>query len=122
MNKSHVHNKKNLSINQQKNVLEFASLICLEIHYPSDLKKYKQMGAKFIVNPTSNRWLDLGEKHFLYLADNLKKIESVWLKIPIISSGVKDYAGIITPDGKTQLVNYESNSKNYGVFTGEIKY
>jgi len=114
--------KKNLSINQQKNVLEFASLICLEIHYPSDLKKYKQMGAKFIVNPTSNRWLDLGEKHFLYLADNLKKIESVWLKIPIISSGVKDYAGIITPDGKTQLVNYESNSKNYGVFTGEIKY
>jgi len=114
--------KKNLSLNQQENVLNFAVLICLEIHYPSDLKEYKNMGAKFIINPTSNRWLDLGKKHFLYLADNLKKIESVWLKIPIISSGVKDFAGIITPDGKTRLVNYENASKNYSVFTGEIKY
>ena len=80
------------------------------------------MGAKFIINPTSNRWLDLGTKHFLYLADNLKKIESVWLKIPIISSGVKDYAGVILPNGKTYLVNYESDSQNYNVFIGKIKY
>ena len=114
--------KKNLSINSRESTLDFAVLICLEIHYPNDLQKYKEMGAKFIINPTSNRWLDLGTKHFLYLADNLKKIESVWLKIPIISSGVKDYAGVILPNGKTYLVNYESDSQNYNVFIGKIKY
>ncbi len=101
--------------------IAFVALICLEIHYPSDLKEYKKMGARFIVNPTSNRWLDIGTKHFLYLTNNLRKIESVWLEIPIISSGVKDFAGIITPDGKTQFINFENQSKNYGIFIGEIR-
>ena len=100
-----------------------ASLICLEIHYLRDLKNYKKMGAQLFVNPTSNRWLDLGLYHFLYLTNNLRKIESVWLKTPIILSGVKDYAGIITPDGKIQSVNFENknNAKNYEIFIGEIK-
>ncbi len=96
-------------------IVNFVSLICLEINYPADLKAYKKMGAKFIINPASNRWIDgLGENHFLYLTGNLKKIESIWLKIPIISAGVNDIAGITTPDGKT--------AQKKGVFEGEIKY
>jgi len=95
--------------------VNFASLICLEIHYPTDLKTYKNMGAKFIINPSSNRWMDgLGENHFVYLTGNLKKIEAVWLKIPIISAGVNDIAGITTSDGKT--------AQKTDVFEGEIKY
>lgn len=105
-----------------KKTVKFVSLICLEIHYPGDLKKLKKEGAQFIINPTSNRWLDRGLKHFLYLTDNLRKIEAVWLKTPIISSGVRDFAGIIRPDGKADLVDFESKNKNYGLFIGEIRY
>lgn len=105
-----------------KKTVKFISLICLEIHYPGDLKKAKKEGAQFIINPTSNRWLDLGLRHFLYLTDNLRKIEAIWLKTPIISSGVRDFAGIIRPDGKADLINFESKNKNYGLFIGEIRY
>ncbi len=107
--------KKILEIKTENgNTVNFASLICLEINYPADLMAYKKMGAKFIINPSSNRWISLGENHFLYLTGNLKKIESIWLKIPIISAGVNDIAGITTPDGKT--------AQKKGVFEGEIKY
>lgn len=102
--------KKLLNLGQ----IKFASLICLEIHYPTDLKEYKNMGARFIVNPTSNRWLDLGIKHFLYLTNNLRRIESVWLKVPIVSSGVKDFSGLILPNGEINLTK--------GLFLGEIRY
>jgi len=105
-----------------KKTVKFVSLICLEVHYPGDLKELKKEGAQFIINPTSNRWLDRGLKHFLYLTDNLRKIEAIWLKTPIISSGVRDFAGIIRPDGKADLVNFESKNKNYGLFIGEIRY
>ena len=104
------------------NGIAFASLICLEIHYPKDLKEYKKMGALFIVNPTSNRWVDMGLNHFLYLTNNLRKIESVWLKMPIISAGVNDFAGIIAPNGKINLIDFEDEDKNYGLFFGEIYY
>ena len=108
--------EKNLLTIQQFNngTILFASPICSEIQYQNDLKEYKKNGAKFIVNPASNRWIEIGTKHFLYLNNNLKKIEAVWLKTPIISSGVKDFAGITTPDGKTDLVD--------GIFFGEIRY
>ncbi len=115
-------NKKILTLSQKDKIINFASLICLEIHYLRDLKEYKKSGARFIANPTSNRWLSLDTEHFLYLTNNLRKIEAAWLKIPIISSGVKDFAGIITPDGKINFVNYESKDKNYGLLIGEIKY
>ena len=85
-------------------------------------KEYKKSGAKFIVNPTSNRWVSIGLNHFLYLANNLKKIETVWLNLPIISSGVRDFAGIILPDNQTRLIDYQAGGKNYRVFIGEIKY
>ncbi|MBU0998918.1 hypothetical protein KKG24_01225 [Patescibacteria group bacterium] len=114
-----------LSITFQKNMAFFATPICLEIHYPSDLKEYLNKGAQFIINPTSNRWIGLGSYHFSYLTSNLKKIEAVWLKLPIVSSGVKDFAGIILPNGEAQLVNYENgekNNKNYVIFFGKIKY
>lgn len=100
---------------EKKLLTLFASPICSEIQYQNDLKEYKKMGAKFIINPASNRWIEIGTKHFLYLNNNLRKIEAVWLKLPIISSGVKDFAGVILPDGKTEFADN-------GIFFGEIKY
>ena len=115
-------NQKLLTAKLKSEELKFASLICLEIHYLRDLKNYKKMGAQLFINPTSNRWLDLGLSHFLYLTNNLRKIQSVWLKTPIVSSGVKDFAGVIEPTGVSRLINFENQNKNYGLFIGEIRY
>ncbi len=116
-------NQKLLTIKLKNEEFKLATPICLEIHYLRDLKNNKKMGTQLFINPTSNRWLDLGLYHFLYLTNGLKKIEAVWLKTPIISSGVKDFAGIIAPDGKIQSINFENpaNDKNYGIFIREVK-
>ena len=100
----------------------FALLICLEIHYPYDVQKFKKMGADFIINTTSNRWINYGLENYLTLTANLRKIESVWLKTPIAFNGKIEKAGIITPNGKIQSVNFETDSKNYNIFIGEIRY
>mgnify|MGYP001605177030 FL=1 len=94
--------------------------ICIEIHYPSHLKNLKKLGAQFILNAGSNRWTTLGLKNLIELTLNFRKIEAVWLKTPIIFNGRKDYAGIIMPDGKTYLTNFESQDKNYGILVAEL--
>ncbi|MDI6717581.1 MAG: nitrilase-related carbon-nitrogen hydrolase [Patescibacteria group bacterium] len=113
--------EKNLTLKTNDKTINFSSLICLEIHYPQDVKKRKKDGASFIVNSSSNRWIDIGTKHFLYLSEGLKKIESVWLNIPVISSGVNDYAGIITPDGENYSYDFNSEN-NFTIFYGKINY
>jgi len=102
--------------------LSFASLICIEVHYPYEVKAFKNLGAQFISHTSSNRWIAIGLKNYLYLTDNLRKIEAVWLKIPILINGRYEGAGVITPAGKINVIDFESPSKNYGLFTGEIKY
>ncbi len=100
----------------------FATPICLEIQYPNDLEKYKNSGARFFINQSSNRWARAGTDHFLYLTNNLRKIESIWLGLPIIVSGVKDQAGIILPNGQSDLIDYKNNLKNYSIYFGKVKY
>ena len=58
------------------------------------------MGAEFISHTATNRWIILGSSNFRKLTDNLRKIEAVWLEIPILINGREELAGIITPDGK----------------------
>ena len=106
----------------QDGTLVFGSLICVEIHYPNEVKKIKNLGAQFISHTSSNRWITLGLKNYLYLTDNLRKIEAVWLKIPILINGRYERAGIITPDGKIEAVNFENAAKDYGLFTGDVLY
>ncbi len=101
---------------------EFASLICIETHYPNEFKKSMELGAEFIINSSNSRWVPSGLNHYLYLTTNLRKIESVWQNVPIIINGRDEKAGIITPDGKTDLINFESGSENYGLFVGEVGY
>ena len=111
-----------LSLNWQKKSLLFATAICLEIDYPADFKRYQANGAEFVINQTSNRWIDSGTNHFLYLTNNLRKIEAVWLRLPIIVSGVKDFAGLVLPDGQARMVDYETGDKNYEIYWGEIRH
>ena len=107
-NKEYLYNKgerKNLATEN----FTFASLICLEIHYPYDVQKFKKIGANFILHTTSNAWITYGLKNYLSLTENLRKIESVWLKTPIVFNGKMEKSGIITPDGKIQFADFETN-------------
>ena len=107
----------------QSNDLKFASLICLEIHYPYEVKKIKKMGTDFISHNASSQWVSVGSDKYMFLTNNLRRIEAVWLKTPIVINGGNEKAGVITPDGKIQSVDFENKNKNknYGNFIGEIK-
>jgi apolipoprotein N-acyltransferase len=120
-NPAYQHTPGNKKLLKNEN-LSFASLICIEIHYPNEVKIFKNLGSQFISHTSSNRWITMGLKNYLYLTDNLRKIEAVWLRIPILINGRYEKAGIITPAGKINVIDFESPLKNYGLFTGEIKY
>jgi len=113
---------KELKTFKTKNI-PFVSAMCSEIHYPSDLYKAKKRGIKFIYTPTSNRWAGqgIGLYQYLFLTNHLKKIMSVWLKTPIINVGRNDFPGIYSPDGKTRLIEFESQNQDYQIFSGEIR-
>ncbi|MFA5942689.1 MAG: nitrilase-related carbon-nitrogen hydrolase [Candidatus Paceibacterota bacterium] len=100
----------------------FAAPICLEIHYPTDLEAYRAQGARFIVNQSGNRWISSGLEHFSYLTTNLKKIESVSLQIPIISSSVNDFAGVTLPNGESVQHPVLDTGRGYTVFFGTVRY
>jgi len=97
------------------------ALICIGIQYLEELKQYKEIGAQFLVHTSSNRWITLGLKTYQELLNNLRKIESVWLKLPVLFNGRNEMAGIVTPSGKTELVELKEENKNYNTFIGEIK-
>ena len=113
---------KELKTFKTKNI-PFVSAMCSEIHYPSDLYKAKKRGIKFIYTPTSNRWAGqgIGLYQYLFSTNHLKKIMSVWLKTPIINVGRNDFPGIYSPDGKTRLIEFESQNQDYQIFSGEIR-
>jgi apolipoprotein N-acyltransferase len=126
-NNSAIFNKEyQYSKGERKNLraenFSFASPICLEIHYPYEVKQFKKMGADFILHTTSNTWITYGLKNYLALTENLRKIESVWLKTPIVFNGKMEKAGIITPDGKIQSIDFKTADKNYNILIGKIKY
>ena len=98
-----------------------AILVCSEMHYPSDILWYRAHGARFLVNSTSNRWLGKGKDHFLFLTNNLRRIEAIETGMPIIVSGFEDVAGVFTPDGREQTVSYQQTGDGYALFSGSIK-
>lgn len=106
---------------ENENIL-FAAAICQEIHYPFDFEKQKKAGARFVVNTSSNRWLSDGLDHFFSLVNNLRKIESVSLNLPILTSGVKDQASLFLPGGQMLSVGYDSYGKNYSLLIKDINY
>lgn len=104
-----------LTITTQGTTIRVASLICMEIQYPYDLIAYKRAGVQLIVTPTSNRWLGIGSSQFLYMTNNLRMIESVSTGIPIVTSGINDSAGIITPDGRMRMYSADTSGERYTI-------
>ena len=112
---------KIMQMENNKIEVPFATLICLEAHYPDLIEKYRENGAKFIINPLSNRWVSVGSDHFGYLTGNLYSIESIQVGLPMIVSGVNSFAGVFFPNGVRTIVKY-SNMENYKITTEEIAY
>lgn len=100
----------------------FAPLICVEAHYPDDLPGLKTVGAEFFIHTSNNEWVKYGLNQYLALSDNLRKIEAVWLDIPIIINGRYEKTGIITPGGSMQTVDFNQSGKGYGIWQGEVRY
>ena len=101
---------------------KFGTPICLEVHYPYDLKEFKNLGAEFFIHTSNNKWVRYGLNTYLSLTNNLRKIESVWLNVPIIINGRYEKAGVITPDGREDFVDFQSPGKNYGIWEGTVRY
>jgi apolipoprotein N-acyltransferase len=112
---------KIMQIENSKENMLFATLICLEAHYPDLVEKYRANGAKFIINPLSNRWVSIGSDHFGYLTGNLYNVESVQSGLPIIVSGINSFAGVFSPNGERKIVKY-ANMESYKIITKEIIY
>ena len=91
----------NLMYLGQRNAgVPFGTLICLEAHYPDMIRTYKNLGAAFIVNPTSNRWISSGADLYGHLVGNLYAIESVQSGLPIVVSSINGFAGVLFPNGE----------------------
>jgi len=97
----------------------FVSLICVEAHYPFYVKKLVGLGADFISHNSNNTWIGGGIDQYLRLTNNLRKIEAVWLNKLVLVNGIADYAGIIFPDGSSDLRGIGNQSV---IFEGEIRY
>lgn len=99
----------------------FAPAICLEIHYPGEIKKRVKMGSDIILNTSSNMWLYGGINHYLNLTNNLRRIESVWLKTPLMVNGRKEPPALITPEGKIIGSDFKTTDKNYNIFIVSVR-
>lgn len=97
-----------------------AVLVCSEMYYPRDVSWYRTQGAQLLVNSTSNRWLGRGKDQFLFLTHNLRRIEAVETNLPIVVSGFEDVAGVFTPDGREQTVQYSQGGAGFVLFSGTI--
>jgi len=119
---------KNFSRGETKTVqlddLILAPAECSEIHYLNEIQARVKLGGRVILNPSSNLWLPTGIllNQYLRLADNLRKIESVWLEVPITSNGRRTWPSLVTPDGKIISADYTSENKNYNILMVEVRY
>lgn len=103
--------------------LTLAPSICIEIHYPAEMRKRVNLGANVILNTSSNLWApDPGVGQYVQLTNNLRRIESVWLKTPILVNGVKEPPSIILPDGKIRGADSRIEIGDYQILRTEIKF
>ncbi len=103
------------------NRARFGTLICLEAHLPRRVAGLAAAGADFLVNSSSNFWIQRGLQRYLGLSTNLRRIAAVSTGLPMVISGRLDYAGVIFPDGTAELVDFR-NPLGYGVFRGQIRF
>jgi apolipoprotein N-acyltransferase len=110
-----------LNLKQFGNEISFGSLICLESHYSAMINHDRKLGAKFIISPTSNRWLAIGSGHYDYLVGNIFRIESIDSQLPILISNINGFGGVFYPNGTKQTIGFE-NKNGYTISVQKIGY
>lgn len=103
---------------------KFAVPICFESQNPGRMAEFKNAGADFLINSSSNKWISRfganGLRRYLGETLSLRRIYAVWLQRPIIISGRLDYAGIILPDGNLETLDFD-NQEGYTFYKGRLK-
>lgn len=101
--------------------LTLGTPICIEVHYPHRIQDFVRRGADALFNTSSNMAITYGLRLYLDLTLNLRRIEAVWLRLPIIFCGRRDDAGMVLPDGTADLVEF-SDTETFHVYSGTVRY
>ncbi|MDP3727282.1 MAG: nitrilase-related carbon-nitrogen hydrolase [bacterium] len=88
----------------------FAAPICIEIHYPWMVRDLTARGASFIAHTANNRWVTIGFDQYLRLTNSVRRVEAVWLSMPIVIGGRNARAGLIGPDGRMERISADDRS------------
>lgn len=84
-------------------IASVAPAICLEIHYPAELRRRADLGAELILHTSSNLWAEPSEiRRYVELTDNLRRIEAVSLGLPILVNGRREHPALVRPDGQIE--------------------
>jgi apolipoprotein N-acyltransferase len=103
--------------------LALAPSICIEIHYPAEMRRRVNLGASAILNTSSNLWAPLwGLDRYLTLTNNLRRIEAVWLKTPILVNGRREPPAIILPDGEVTYPDSGTETGDYQILAVKLKF
>lgn len=103
--------------------LVLAPSICIEVHYPAEMRKRVDLGANAILNTSSNLWApDPGVGQYVKLTNKLRRIESVWLKTPILVNGRKEPPMIVLPDGEIRGPDSRIETGDYEILPVELKF
>lgn len=102
--------------------MSIGTLICAEILYPERARDYSKRGADILLHSASNNWVSVGLDSYRAYILNLHKIEAVWLKKPIILTGVNDYAGITLPDGTFKGIDFKEGGRGYAVYSDMVRF
>lgn len=109
------------SLFQLSQGLTLGTPICIEVHYPYRMREFVRRGADVLVNTSSNMSSRSGLRLYLDETLHFRRIEAVWLGIPIIFCGRRDDAGIVFPDGTADLVSF-SDTEAFQVYQGTVRY
>ncbi len=99
----------------------FGAPICIEIHYPDHVRAAGRQGAQFLSNTSSNMSMEYGLRTYLELTLNLRRIEAVWLHLPIIFCGRRDYAGMVFPDGHADFLGLDE-TEPFRIYYGSVRF
>jgi hypothetical protein len=87
------------------------------------MRKRVDLGAAAILNTSSNFWAPVaGLEQYLALTDNLRRIESVWLRTPILVNGRKEPPSLVLPDGEIRGPNSGMEIGDYQILPVELKF
>jgi len=85
------------TLEKDKKIIPFASVICIEDIYPGLIKKFVKQGALFIVNVTNDGWYDKTPCAYQHFAHSI--FRAVENRVPLVRCANTGVSAIISPKG-----------------------